>query len=74
MKAASMEMTLTAFFAAGPAQKAVTDVYGYMIGIVAADGSVTFEFHKLSVEDLLAAVQDKYPEALVRWCYTENKQ
>jgi hypothetical protein len=60
--------------AAGPAQKATTDVYGYLIGAVAADGSVTFEFHKLSVEDLLAAVQGKYPEALVRWCYTENKQ
>jgi hypothetical protein len=59
---------------AGPAQKALTDVYGYMIGTVAADGSVSFEFQKLSVDDLLAAVQGKYPEALVRWCYNENKQ
>jgi hypothetical protein len=41
---------------------------------VAADGSVSFEFQKLSVDDLLAAVQGKYPEALVRWCYNENKQ
>jgi|CZKS01.1.fsa_nt_gi hypothetical protein len=29
---------------AGPAQKAQTDVYGYMIGTVSPDGSVSFEF------------------------------
>ena len=59
---------------AGPAQKAQTDVYGYMIGTVAADGSVSFEFQKLSLEDLLAVDHGTYPEALVRWCYSENKQ
>jgi Calcineurin-like phosphoesterase len=59
---------------AGAAQKAQTDVYGYMIGTVAADGSVTFEFQKLSLEDLLTIDHGTYPEALVRWCYSENKQ
>jgi 3',5'-cyclic AMP phosphodiesterase CpdA len=59
---------------AGPAQKAQTDVYGYMIGTVATDGSVAFEFQKLSVDDLLAASHGSYPEVLVRWCYSENKQ
>lgn len=58
----------------GPAQKAMTDVYGYLIGTVAADGSVSFAFQKLSLEDLLAASNGKYPEPLVRWCYVENKQ
>jgi len=59
---------------AGPAQKAQTDVYGYMIGTVAADGSISFEFQKLSLEDLIAADQGAFPESLVRWCYSENKQ
>ncbi len=59
---------------AGAAQKAQTDVYGYMIGTVAADGSVSFEFQKLSLEDLLTIDHGTYPEALVRWCYSENKQ
>ncbi len=59
---------------AGPAQKAQTDVYGYMIGTVSADGTVSFEFQKLSVEDLLDANRGTYPDALIRWCYSENKQ
>ena len=59
---------------AGLRQHAQTDVYGYLIGTAAADGSVTFEFHKLSLEDLLAADQGKHPEPLVLWCYEQNKQ
>jgi hypothetical protein len=59
---------------AGPAQKAQTDVYGYMLGTVAADGSISFEFQKLSLNDLLESSHGAYPEALVRWCYSENKQ
>jgi hypothetical protein len=58
----------------GATQKAQTDVYGYMIATVAADSSVSFEFKKLSLDDILATSQDKYPESLVRWCYAENKQ
>ena len=58
----------------GPAQKAQTDVYGYMIATVAADSSVSFEFKKLSLEEILDTSQGKYPDSLVRWCYTENKQ
>ncbi len=59
---------------AGPAQAAETDVYGYMIATVAADGAVSFEFRKLQLEDLLAANHGAYPGALIRWCYAENKQ
>jgi len=58
----------------GPTQKAQTDVYGYMIATVSADSSVSFEFEKLSLDDILATSQGKYPDSLVRWCYTENKQ
>lgn len=58
----------------GASQKAMTDVYGYMIGNVSPDGAVTFDFHKLSLEDLLATSQGKYPEALVKWCFNENRQ
>ncbi len=58
---------------ASTSRKAMTDVYGYMIGTVAADGAIAFAFHKLSVEDLLQADQ-KVPAPLVHWCYDENKQ
>jgi len=59
---------------AGSAQNAQTDVYGYMAATVAADGSISFDFQKLSVDKLLAANHGAYPEPLVRWCDTENKQ
>jgi len=58
--------------ATGPSQKAMTDVYGYLLGTAAADGSISFAFQKFSFEDLLA-VNAKTPEPLVRWCYEENK-
>ena len=57
----------------GPAQKAMTDVYGYLLATVAANGSLTFAFEKLTVDDLLKANESKYPEPLVRWCFNENR-
>jgi hypothetical protein len=57
-----------------PAQNAETNVYGYMIATVGADGAVSFEFQRLSIDDLRAANGSAYPEALIRWCYENNKQ
>ncbi len=58
---------------AGPHQKGMTDVYGYLAGTAKSDGSISFAFQKLALEDLLAA-NPATPEALVRWCFAENKQ
>ncbi len=52
----------------------MTDVYGYLTGAAAADGSITFSFRQLSAADLRRASQGKYPDPLVQWCYDENKQ
>jgi len=57
-----------------PAQHAQTNVYGYMVATVAPDGAVSFEFQRLSIDDLRAIDGSAYPEALVRWCYESNKQ
>lgn len=57
---------------AGPAQKPQTDVYGFLLGSVNQDGVISFAFEKQSLEDLMAA-NPEYPEALVRWCYQENR-
>jgi hypothetical protein len=59
---------------AGSAQKARVGVYGYMVGTVAADGSVAFEFRELDLEDLLRANRGDQPEPLVRWCFSSNKE
>jgi hypothetical protein len=58
---------------AGPNQKAMTDVYGYLLATAMSDGSISVAFQKLNVEDLLAANQGKFPEPLVRWCFSENR-
>ena len=59
---------------AGPDQKPTTNVYGFLLGTVMRDGSISFAFQKLSLQDLLAANQGKQPDALVRWCFQENTQ
>jgi Calcineurin-like phosphoesterase len=57
---------------AGPDQKGVTNVYGFLQGTAMRDGSISFTYQKLSLQDLLAANQGKQPEPLVRWCFDEN--
>jgi hypothetical protein len=59
---------------AGPSQKAMTRVYGFLDGTVTPDGAISFAFQKLSLEDLLSANAGRYPAQLVSWCYKENKQ
>ena len=56
------------------AQRAETDVYGYLAGTVAADGSIKFAFQKVSQDDLFVANEGNFPEPLVRWCFEQNKQ
>jgi hypothetical protein len=59
---------------AAPSPKAMTDVYGYIIGTAAADGSIDFSFQRVNVADLLRANGGRLPEALVHWCDEQNKQ
>jgi hypothetical protein len=51
-----------------------TDVYGYLLATVSSDGSVRFEFHEISLEDLRLANAGKTADSLVQWCYSENKE
>ncbi len=59
---------------AAAGRKAVTNVYGYLLGTAASDGRISFAFHQLTADDLLRANQGKAPAALVRWCFDENHQ
>ncbi len=51
-----------------------TNVYGYMLGEVAADGSVTFTFHEVSMKDVPPPVSQAYGNEFVRWCFEKNSQ
>ena len=60
--------------ATGSDRKALANVYGYLIGSVTNDGSVSFSFQQLTVEDLLRANQGRLPDLLVNWCFDHNRQ
>ena len=51
-----------------------TDVYGYLLATVLTDGSVHFDFHEVTLDDLRLANAGKTPDSLVQWCYSENKE
>jgi hypothetical protein len=57
----------------GTGKLARTDVYGYLVGTVMSDGSVAFDFKELALEDLRSADAGKFPDSLVGWCFSENK-
>jgi len=59
---------------AASGRTAMTDVYGYLLGTVASDGTISFAFERLGVDDLLRANHGRLADPLVRWCYDENRQ
>ena len=52
---------------------AMTDVYGYLLGTVAPDGSITFEFKMVKEADVPENVVTEFSRDLVKWCFAENK-
>ncbi len=56
-----------------PENHAETNIYGYMIGSVSADGAITFEFKKLGADDL-KAVNPASRSSLIDWCVANNHQ
>lgn len=56
-----------------PAKIAHTDVYGYLLGRVSADGEIEFEFKQITAADLPQAVKELYGPEPIRFCFEENK-
>ena len=50
------------------------DVYGYLLGTVAADGTIEFAFQEIRDSDLPIAVRRDYPASLVQWCFAHNSK
>jgi hypothetical protein len=57
-----------------PGPGARTNVYGYLIGAVGADGRITFEFREVGQQDVPEAVVNRYGVDTVRWCFEQNSQ
>ena len=52
---------------------AMTDVYGYLLATVAADGTISFDFKQVGENDIPAEVVTQFTAQRVRWCFAENK-
>lgn len=51
---------------------AMTNVYGYLLGALHADGDIQFDFHKLDEKDIPAPVTNRFTPEFVHWCFAEN--
>ncbi len=56
------------------AKSAETNVYGHLLGTVAPDGSVKFDFQRIVESDVPAPVVARYKSDFVHWCFAENHQ
>ncbi len=56
------------------ATAAQTNIYGYMLSTVHADGTIDFEYHKLGETDVPEAIVNRYKQDFVHWCWVENSQ
>jgi hypothetical protein len=57
-----------------PPKTARTDVYGYLLATVAPDGAIRFDFEEVHQADVPQWVRQRYPDALVPWCFARNSQ
>jgi hypothetical protein len=57
-----------------PPATAETDVYGYLLATVSGDGTIQFSFQKIHEADIPQSVRQRYPDALVPWCFARNSQ
>jgi len=48
-------------------------VYGYVLGTVAPDGSITFQFREVTRSAVPADVLARFGATGVDWCFNENK-
>ena len=56
-----------------PPERAKTDVYGYLIGTVDPDGTITFDFREVPRNAIAADVIARYGSDGVDWCFNENR-
>jgi hypothetical protein len=54
------------------ASAAVTKVYGYLLGSVAPNGEITFDFERIEEADIPVMVVSRFTPEFVHWCFAEN--
>lgn len=54
------------------AKEAKTNIYGYLVGTAAADGSIRFDFHEIKEGDIPAVVLSRFSKDFVHQCFVGN--
>jgi hypothetical protein len=54
-----------------PPERAMTDVYGYLLGTVDATGAIRFDFRKIT--GVSAEIKAKFGETFVEQCFADNR-
>jgi hypothetical protein len=68
--AGAVRYPLPAEVTPGPAAR--SHVYGYLSGVVAADGTIGFNYHELTKADLEATLPPDYESGDATFCFDEN--
>ncbi len=58
----------------GAPPTAKTDIYGFLVGTVSAEGTIQFSFEEVREADVPQYVRQRYPPTLVPWCFAHNSQ
>jgi hypothetical protein len=53
---------------------AKTDVYGYLVGTVSAEGMIEFSFKEIHEREVPENVRWRYPSSLIPWCFAQNSR
>lgn len=58
----------------GAPATAKTDVYGYLLATVSADGTIEFAYQEIHESDVPPPVGQRYSAKTVHWCFEHNSQ
>jgi hypothetical protein len=56
------------------ARAAQTNVYGFLLGSVNADGEIHFTFQRVNESEVPASIVGRYKSDFVHWCFDKNSQ
>src|SRR5450755_316652 len=57
----------------GSSDVALANVYGYLLGTVAPDGTIQFEFKQVNESDVPSSVVTEFSGEQVHWCFEKNR-
>jgi hypothetical protein len=55
-----------------PPERAKTDVYGYLLGTVDANGAIAFDFRQIDRPGIPEDISARYGAEFVDWCFNQN--